>query len=86
MSCCECAKDLLMRSGSVQDDLVAALFLDGKKIVKQALRDGDIITFGADDSYQLTCVRIRTQVKNQLQALALTRCKGRFDTHELRSE
>jgi hypothetical protein len=76
-----------MWSGSVQDDLVAALFLDGKKIVKQALRDGDIITFGADDSYQLfACVRIRTQVKNQLQPLALTRCKGRFDTHELRSE
>lgn len=29
------------------------MFLNGKKISKQALQDGDIITFGLDDSYQL---------------------------------
>ena len=29
------------------------MFVNGKKIAKQALQDGDIITFGLDDSYQL---------------------------------
>jgi len=29
------------------------MFLHGKKITKQALQDGDIITFGREDSYQL---------------------------------
>jgi len=30
------------------------MFLGGKKIIKQPLHDGDIITFGLDGSYQIT--------------------------------
>lgn len=30
------------------------MFLNGKKITKHVLQDGDIITFGLDGSYQIT--------------------------------
>jgi sigma-B regulation protein RsbU (phosphoserine phosphatase) len=32
---------------------LGGLFLNGKKILKQALEDGDVITFGADGSHQV---------------------------------
>ena len=39
-----CLKDRGQRGG---------IFLNGKKIVKQAVEDGDVITFGLDGSYQI---------------------------------
>ena len=50
------------------------LFVNGAKVQQQSLRDGDVITFGVDDSYQIVfhvgicsrCARRSREVANLL--------------------